>query len=88
HMPNMSGIEAIQKIRNELKLTTVVFACTADVFKEAHDEFIMSGADFVLTKPLQKNSLQNAINEFHDQFEGNRHNLANEHNLLTKGASN
>ncbi|MEZ8687092.1 ATP-binding protein [Vibrio splendidus] len=88
HMPNMSGIEAIQKIRNELKLTTVVFACTADVFKEAHDEFIMSGADFVLTKPLQKNSLQNAINEFHDQFEGNRHNLANAHNLLTKGASN
>ncbi|KPM01753.1 ATP-binding protein [Vibrio splendidus] len=88
HMPNMSGIEAIQKIRNELKLTTVVFACTADVFKEAHDEFIMSGADFVLTKPLQKNSLQNAINEFHDQFEGNRHNLANEHNLLTKDASN
>ncbi len=88
HMPNMSGIEAIQKIRNELKLTTVVFACTADVFKEAHDEFIMAGADFVLTKPLQKNSLQNAINEFHDQFEGNRHNLANAHNLLTKGASN
>ena len=88
HMPNMSGIEAIQKIRNELKLTTVVFACTADVFKEAHDEFIMSGADFVLTKPLQKNSLQNAINEFHHQFEVNRHKLANAHNLLTKDESN
>ncbi|CAH7062360.1 Histidine kinase [Vibrio chagasii] len=73
HMPNMSGIEAIQKIRNELKLTTVIFACTADVFKEAHDEFIVSGANFVLTKPLQKNSLQNAINEFHHQFEINRH---------------
>lgn len=73
HMPNMSGIEAIQKIRNELKLTTVIFACTADVFKEAHDEFLVSGANFVLTKPLQKNSLQNAINEFHHQFEVNRH---------------
>ncbi|WP_116870736.1 ATP-binding protein [Vibrio splendidus] len=73
HMPNMSGIEAIQKIRNELKLTTVIFACTADVFKEAHDEFLVSGANFVLTKPLQKNSLQNAINEFHHQFEINRH---------------
>ncbi|MFM2607755.1 ATP-binding protein [Vibrio chagasii] len=72
HMPNMSGIEAIQKIRNELKLTTVIFACTADVFKEAHDEFLVSGANFVLTKPLQKNSLQNAINEFHHQFEINR----------------
>ncbi|CAH7417722.1 response regulator [Vibrio sp. 070316B] len=73
HMPNMSGIEAIQKIRNELKLTTVIFACTADVFKEAHDKFLVSGANFVLTKPLQKNSLQNAINEFHHQFEINRH---------------
>lgn len=76
HMPNMSGIEAIQKIRNELKLTTVVFACTADVFKEAHDEFLVSGADFVLTKPLQKNSLQNAINEFHEQFEIHRNHIA------------
>ena len=73
HMPNMSGIEAIRKIRNELKLTTVIFACTADVFKEAHDEFLVAGANFVLTKPLQKNSLQNAINEFHHQFEINRH---------------
>lgn len=76
HMPNMSGIEAIQKIRNELKLTTVVFACTADVFKEAHDEFLVSGADFVLTKPLQKNSLQNALNEFHEQFEIHRNQIA------------
>lgn len=88
HMPNMSGIEAIQKIRDELKLTTVIFACTADVFKEAHDEFIVSGADFVLTKPLQKNSLQNAINEFHQQFEVNRYHSANAHNLPEKTKSN
>lgn len=75
HMPNMSGIEAIRKIRNELKLSTVIFACTADVFKEAHDDFLSSGANFVLTKPLQKNSLQNAIVEFHKQFEVNRTHL-------------
>ncbi|WKY59576.1 ATP-binding protein [Vibrio sp. SNU_ST1] len=75
HMPNMSGIEAIRKIRNELKLSTVIFACTADVFKEAHDDFLSSGANFVLTKPLQKNSLKNAIIEFHKQFEVNRTHL-------------
>lgn len=86
HMPNMSGIEAIQKIRNELKLTTVIFACTADVFKEAHDEFLVSGANFVLTKPLQKNSLQNAINEFHHQFEINRHQSV--HSRLSTETSN
>ncbi|MEZ9700080.1 ATP-binding protein [Vibrio sp. 10N.261.46.E12] len=88
HMPNMSGIEAIKKIRNELKLTTVIFACTADVFKEAHDEFIVSGADFVLTKPLQKNSLQNAINEFHDQFEVNRHQSVHSRQLTDTNNSN
>ncbi|MFM2644202.1 ATP-binding protein [Vibrio chagasii] len=88
HMPNMSGIEAIQKIRNELKLTTVIFACTADVFKEAHDEFLVSGANFVLTKPLQKNSLQNAINEFHHQFEINRHQSVHSHQSTETSNSN
>lgn len=72
HMPKMNGIEAIQNIRNKLKLKTVIFACTADVFKEAHDEFIECGANFVLTKPLQKHSLQNAIYQFEEQFQANR----------------
>lgn len=76
HMPKMSGIEAIRHIRQELKLETVIFACTADVFKEAHDEFIECGANFVLTKPLQKNSLQNAIYQFEDQFQENRDRLS------------
>ena len=59
HMPHMSGIEAIRNIRQELKLKTAIFACTADVFKEAHDEFIECGANFVLTKTSpEKNSLQ------------------------------
>ncbi|CAH0533223.1 Sensor histidine kinase RcsC [Vibrio stylophorae] len=61
HMPNLSGIETIQQIRQQLKLSTVIFAYTADVFKEAHDAFIAAGAQYVLTKPLQKNSLEQAI---------------------------
>ncbi|MGO2162245.1 MAG: ATP-binding protein, partial [Vibrio toranzoniae] len=88
HMPNMSGIEAIHKIRNELKLKTVIFACTADVFKEAHDDFLLSGADFVLTKPLQKNSLQNAINEFRHKFEINRHRSSHLQNLQNEATGN
>ncbi|MDK9760002.1 hybrid sensor histidine kinase/response regulator, partial [Vibrio sp. D173a] len=40
--------------------------------KEADYEFIECGANFVLTKPLQKNSLQNAIYQFEDQFQENR----------------
>ena len=46
HMPNMNGLDAIEHIRTKLKLSTVIFACTADVFKEAHDEFIARGAAF------------------------------------------
>lgn len=88
HMPNMSGIEAIHKIRNELKLKTVIFACTADVFKEAHDDFLLSGADYVLTKPLQKNSLQNAINEFRHKFEINRHRSSHLQSLQNEARGN
>ncbi len=65
HMPKMSGVETIKFIRQELGLDTVIFAYTADVFKQAHDEFIQAGANFVLTKPLQKASLEKAIQQFH-----------------------
>ncbi|WP_087017281.1 ATP-binding protein [Thaumasiovibrio subtropicus] len=65
HMPNLGGVETIKRIRNELKLNTVIFGYTADVFKEAHDEFIDAGANFVLTKPLQKASLEKVLEQFH-----------------------
>lgn len=70
HMPKMSGIEAIEKIRNQLGLNVCVFAFTADVFKEAHDAFIEAGADFVLTKPLQINSLRDAIAQYSSKISG------------------
>ncbi|MGY3570007.1 ATP-binding protein [Vibrio paucivorans] len=65
HMPNLGGTETIQRIRQELKLSTVIFAYTADVFKEAHDDLIQAGANFVLTKPLQRASLEQAMEQFH-----------------------
>ncbi|MCZ8489429.1 hypothetical protein O9992_27010 [Vibrio lentus] len=51
---NMNGVEATQFIRQQLGLETLIFAYTADVFREAHDSFIEAGADHVLTKPLQQ----------------------------------
>ncbi|NLS14417.1 response regulator [Vibrio sp. SM6] len=68
HMPNLGGIETIRRLRQELNISTVVFAYTADVFQQAHDEFLQAGANFVLTKPLQKVSLENAIAQFIDQI--------------------
>ena len=87
HMPNMNGLDAIEHIRTKLRLSTVIFACTADVFKEAHDEFIARGADFVLTKPLQKSSLQNALSQFSRQFSTHRE-VAEAVKQLPKNANN
>ncbi|WP_373944814.1 CHASE3 domain-containing protein [Vibrio chagasii] len=64
HMPEMNGVETTHYIREQLKLDTLIFAYTADVFKEAHDNFINAGVDHVLTKPLQQESFFDALQQF------------------------
>ncbi|WP_240206420.1 ATP-binding protein [Vibrio sp. CyArs1] len=64
HMPVMDGIEATRIIRQELGSKTVIFGCTADVFKEAHDNFVDAGANHILTKPLQKESFIDALQRY------------------------
>ncbi|MCL1056714.1 ATP-binding protein [Shewanella gelidimarina] len=67
HMPEMDGIEATEIIRHKLKLDIPIFACTADVFQQAHDNMINAGANHVLTKPLQEQSFRDALNQ-HSQI--------------------
>jgi signal transduction histidine kinase/CheY-like chemotaxis protein len=64
HMPEMNGVEATHYIRDKLKLNTLIFAYTADVFREAHDSFLNAGVDHVLTKPLQQESFFDALQQF------------------------
>lgn len=64
HMPEMNGVEATRFIRQQLNIDTLIFAYTADVFREAHDDFIQAGADHVLTKPLQHESFCDALISF------------------------
>ena len=64
HMPEMNGVQATRYIREVLELNVLIFAYTADVFREAHDSFIEAGADHVLTKPLQKESFVDALHHF------------------------
>lgn len=68
HMPEMDGITATQIIRDELNLDTIIFGCTADVFREAHDSFMRAGANHVLTKPLQKESFIDALQQYQKQL--------------------
>ncbi|WP_283130461.1 ATP-binding protein [Enterovibrio norvegicus] len=73
HMPELDGIGAIHYIRQKMRSPVIIFACTADVFREAHDEFLHIGANHVLTKPIQKSSIESAIQHFMDDFERRRH---------------
>ncbi|MGD1463734.1 ATP-binding protein [Vibrio harveyi] len=64
HMPEMNGVEVTRFIREKIGVKTLLFAYTADVFREAHDNFIDAGADHVLTKPLQRESFADALKQF------------------------
>ncbi len=60
-MPHMGGIEATKLIRNEHAFQGVILGCTADVTKETAIAFVDAGANGVITKPLQLNSLGESI---------------------------
>ncbi|WP_122035838.1 LuxQ periplasmic sensor domain-containing protein [Aliivibrio sp. EL58] len=60
-MPGMSGIEATKYIREELKLTIPIYAYTADVQQEARDEFLLAGANYIITKPIREKSILDAL---------------------------
>ncbi|WP_394252131.1 CHASE3 domain-containing protein [Vibrio profundi] len=73
HMPEMNGVEATHYLREQLGIKTLLFAYTADVFREAHDNFIEAGADHVLTKPLQKQSFIDALEQFAHRIPSHTH---------------
>lgn len=60
-MPKMSGIETTRVIRDELKLNTPIYACTANGHKELSNEFIDVGANYILIKPVQEKLLRDAL---------------------------
>ena len=60
-MPEMSGIEATKYIREKLKLTMPIYAYTADALQEASDEFLLAGANYIITKPIKEKSILDAL---------------------------
>lgn len=67
-MPNLGGIEVTSIIRNELKLDTPIFACTADGFEETKKAFIAAGANYVIVKPIKESALYEALLYFKAHF--------------------
>ncbi|MGL5757284.1 ATP-binding protein [Plesiomonas sp.] len=72
HMPVMDGISAtiaIKKHTNSRIAGTLVFACTADAYKETKDAMLRAGCNFVLTKPLNEPAIFDALNQFSSELQ-------------------
>nr|WP_306282117.1 ATP-binding protein [Plesiomonas shigelloides] len=72
HMPVMDGISAtmaIKKHPNPRIANTLVFACTADAYKETKDAMLKAGCNFVLTKPLNEPVIFDALNQFSSELQ-------------------
>ncbi|EKH9201001.1 response regulator [Vibrio parahaemolyticus] len=67
-LPHLGGIETTKEIRQNLKLGTPIYACTADTAQETSDAFMEAGANYVLLKPIKENALHEAFVDFKQRF--------------------
>ncbi|GAK22744.1 LOW QUALITY PROTEIN: autoinducer 2 sensor kinase/phosphatase LuxQ [Vibrio sp. JCM 19052] len=67
-LPHLGGIETTHEIRQNLRLGTPIYACTADTAKETSDAFMAAGANYVLLKPIKENALHEAFVDFKQRF--------------------
>ena len=65
-MPNMTGVEMTQKLRQEGDLRPIISATAATIGKESQ-ELIDAGVDLVLPKPLSKESILKALHSLSQQ---------------------
>lgn len=63
-MPEMDGIDATMKIREELKLKTPIIALTANAFKSEVDKCKNAGMDDYITKPFEEFDLVETISKY------------------------
>jgi PAS domain S-box-containing protein len=69
-MPEMDGIEATLKIRNELQIQTPIIALTANAFKSEVEKCKNAGMDDYITKPFEEFNLVETISRFtHKQMD-------------------
>lgn len=67
-LPHLGGIETTHEIRQNLRLGTPIYACTADTAKETSDAFMAAGANYVMLKPIKENALHEAFVDFKQRF--------------------
>ncbi|WP_423840951.1 ATP-binding protein [Vibrio mytili] len=67
-LPHLGGIETTEEIRKTLKLTTPIYACTADTSQETSNALIAAGANYVLFKPIKEKMFYEALVHFKHHF--------------------
>ncbi|WP_252014684.1 ATP-binding protein [Vibrio sp. SCSIO 43140] len=64
HMPVMNGPTAASELRKRYGEQILIFGWTADVISENREEFVASGVDTVIAKPLIKRDLEVALRNY------------------------
>lgn len=62
-MPNMSGVEALRKLR-ENGVNTPVIALTADAIEGQEEKYMSEGFDGYISKPINKEKLSYVLNKY------------------------
>ena len=73
HMPVMDGLESTQKIReyessNTSRRPTPIIAMTANNEQRDHENYLNSGMDGIITKPLEIKKVVTQIREIIEKF--------------------
>jgi CheY-like chemotaxis protein/HPt (histidine-containing phosphotransfer) domain-containing protein len=80
-MPNMDGIETLNKLKTLPNFNTSVVALTADATDGSREKFLSSGFDEYVSKPINKNVLDKVINKMLNIKSKNNKNLNTDDNL-------
>ncbi len=70
-MPGMSGIEMVQRLRNQKEnpnCFTPVLACTADITQETIDSIKAAGIEDIITKPIDEKLLLDKMSSIMNSF--------------------
>lgn len=66
-MPDMDGIETLTNLKKDPNFNTPVICLTADAVDGSREKFLEAGFDEYISKPLDRELLDNAINKFLDK---------------------
>jgi len=65
HMPMMDGIEAVQRIRSQACYADLpIIAITANTLASDHEQYILSGMNKVMTKPIDMDELSQQVFQY------------------------